>query len=693
MHGHKILPGSSKFVIEEVLNTWDAYDEDLHGEGTFVQWPLHSAVQPNDESHASKLSKWFDGDGIMTGNAQTFLELGLKRGKKKTRNPKLWKQAIAKEYRYQGYQRKMKPLKNCRKKCATNFTEEERQTCHDAFWSLGSATRQWDFLNSCLKFVPTKRHRPRKGGQKRPNNLQRYINEKEICKACFELTLDISEQMMKTVISKRNENGVVTRDNRGKFGVKTSFKDGVITHIKMFPVRDTHYCRKETNRRWLHEKMSIPKMYDLYQVYCKEKDINACSINYYRHIFNTQFNLSFFQLKKDQCQQCENFENEIKSKSKKRECFRKRDNFKEMDLPDLKEVETRKEESDEEEEEQHEGGGEAKECTIVRTEDEIVKDYIHHIKEVEITRKLKMQKKVNSAHSRGTLMCAHFDLQQVFDCPNTNVGEVYYKRLLSVYNFVVVDVTGEERNEEGHCFVWDERNGNRGTNEIGSALWKFCVEASQRGVTQIDFFCDNCGGQNRNTLIAALIHHIVQATKINQITITFLVKGHTENSADTVHSIIERNRSTAKIFLPYEWATVIRSAPTEKIDLNVHELTFKDFFDLKELSARYKNFRLDCYGEVALNWVKVSAIQVNKGSHMLKYKRWNSDDYSQLNMMQVGKGRRKDKVYTMTPMRPAYREELPIATAKYEDLMDLCNPQKQVIPRAYHHFYQNLKHQ
>ena len=52
-----------------------------------------------------------------------------------------------------------------------------------------------------------------------------------------------------------NQNNV---EERGK---KPSLKEEVIGHIKLFPVRDSHYCRSETNIRWLHEDLDIPKMY------------------------------------------------------------------------------------------------------------------------------------------------------------------------------------------------------------------------------------------------------------------------------------------------------------------------------------------------------------------------------------------------------------------------------------------------
>ena len=50
-----------------------------------------------------------------------------------------------------------------------------------------------------------------------------------------------------------------------------------------------------------------------------------------------------------------------------------------------------------------------------------------------------------------------------------------------------------------------------------------------------------------------------------------IVKGHTENEADTVHSTIERDKVKKKVFLPSEWPIVILNTPTEKFKMIVNE--------------------------------------------------------------------------------------------------------------------------
>ena len=82
-----------------------------------------------------------------------------------------------------------------------------------------------------------------------------------------------------------------------------------------------------------------------------------------------------------------------------------------------------------------------------------------------------------------------FDLQQVLDAPCSNVGDVFYKRCLSCYNFVVND------REKAHCYFWSEDQGNRGVNEITSNLIWFAETKDVEGITNIVAYCDGCGGQ------------------------------------------------------------------------------------------------------------------------------------------------------------------------------------------------------
>ena len=75
----------------------------------------------------------------------------------------------------------------------------------------------------------------------------------------------------------------------------------------------------------------------------------------------------------------------------------------------------------------------------------------------------------------------------------------------------------------------------------------------------------------------ATIDHIVQVTNLESITICYLEKGHTENAADDIHSLIERNKVSA-VYVPDDWPVLFQQIDT---NLNVHvsHLKFPDFLD------------------------------------------------------------------------------------------------------------------
>jgi hypothetical protein len=61
---------------------------------------------------------------------------------------------------------------------------------------------------------------------------------------------------------------------------------------------DSHYKRKDTNRKFLQQDLSITKMYDLYKAKCTAEEIITASSITYRRVFCNEFNFSFHKPKK-----------------------------------------------------------------------------------------------------------------------------------------------------------------------------------------------------------------------------------------------------------------------------------------------------------------------------------------------------------------------------------------------------------
>jgi len=79
--------------------------------------------------------------------------------------------------------------------------------------------------------------------------------------------------------------------------------------IMSFPTIEAHYCRRDSKRQYLEPGLSVTRMYELYYNGCKTKNENPVSIQGYRRLFNTEFNLGFHQPRKDHCDVCNSYKN------------------------------------------------------------------------------------------------------------------------------------------------------------------------------------------------------------------------------------------------------------------------------------------------------------------------------------------------------------------------------------------------
>ena len=92
-----------------------------------------------------------------------------------------------------------------------------------------------------------------------------------------------------------------------------------------------------------------------------------------------------------------------------------------------------------------------------------------------------------------------FDLQQSLQTPLLMVNVVYYKRQLWTFNLGIHCC----RTGVGHMHMWHEKEGSRGSQEIGSCVLAFLKEnpvSSKRLIA----YSDSCGGQNRNINVVCL---------------------------------------------------------------------------------------------------------------------------------------------------------------------------------------------
>lgn len=249
---------------------------------------------------------------------------------------------------------------------------------------------------------------------------------------------------------KRSDTGVMQLDKRGGRQQHLKAKDeavrsAIITHINRFPRVESHYCRQKTTRDYLHSDLSIKRMYDMFR---NEHEGNASSYQTYHAVFS-KLKLSFDHPKKDQCSLCLTYQ--------------------EGDVAKKRELEER---------------------------------YNIHIREKNAVRKIKEELKNNANVLHA---CAVFDLQQVLFLAISNNNKLFYRRRLACYNFITYDI----KSKECDCFCWYEGISKHGACQITSCLYKYLNRMDADGKENVSLFCDSCSGQNKNSIVAAMLLHVV----------------------------------------------------------------------------------------------------------------------------------------------------------------------------------------
>jgi len=154
--------------------------------------------------------------------------------------------------------------------------------------------------------------------------------------------------------------------------------------------------------------------------------------------------------------------------------------------------------------------------------------------------KKKMKKKVSIRHlpffypkDQLHFRSVTFDLQSVLQVPSSDASLMYYKRKLCCYNLTIYE---QAHPNDAYCYLWSKIDGTRGSNEIGTCLFKYLQELPE-SIEELSMFCDTCGGQNRNQNVTALLQHAVKTIDhLHIIEQKFLEKGHSYMECDSMHA-------------------------------------------------------------------------------------------------------------------------------------------------------------
>lgn len=553
-----------------------------------------------------------------------------------------------------GVQRDGKILKQpcpvtCRLKCFQKFDAQQRERIFNSFWRIGDHCRQWDYIVNHTEVGDTKYPSTTKLVSRRKKSIKYCLpliesnsdipNKVFVCKTMFLNTLSVGERTVQTALAKWSSGGgSVSPDRRG--GTRTividdEIKQDVLRHVKTFQPVESHYVRKDTTKIYLDSDLTFTKMFSLYNEWCITENITkkATTVRQYRDIINQNLNISFHKPKKDICNECHIYN-------------------------------TNKD---------------------TMTEEEKQKQELHMSNKIK-AREMKASDKKEALESGGKIVTACFDFQKILNCPHGNVGLFYYKRKLSIYNFTIFDLASQE----GFCYMWPESNGKHGACEVASCLSKFIETKVSQGAKEFRFWSDNCAGQNRNRIVFAFYTYAAKKYKIT-IVHRFLERGHTQNEADSVHALIERNAKNKLIYTPAQWFALVRWSKVKPPNYTVIEMSFTDFYNYKVLLDG-RNWAKNTKNQ-KISWTKIREVQVVSNEPYILNYRYSFEEDNVMNLL-TKKGyssRRKNHSLLDTEvLEQCYTDHLPITLAKFNDLLSLC--QGRIIPQEYHTFYQQLSH-
>ena len=205
----------------------------------------------------------------------------------------------------------------CVNKCNEVLPDEDRDLIFQNYWKLGDRQRQRDYIASHVHVK--QKQRQTNPDSKRKRTLHYYFTTRnqrvKVCKAVFLKTLGIGEKTVQYTVSQMLSTGQSAEDGRKNQppGIKKpdEVRNTIRAHISSFPAVESHYCRKNTTRKYLSKDLNIKTMYLLYQEMYQGDPSKQVKESYYRSVFNSpEFNhLSFHKPKKDLCCFCVSYDN------------------------------------------------------------------------------------------------------------------------------------------------------------------------------------------------------------------------------------------------------------------------------------------------------------------------------------------------------------------------------------------------
>lgn len=580
---------------------------------------------------------------------------GIDRPRKRQRKPENYPKNVAKHKRNSGlsYTTKKGATVNakvfrdidcqCKMKCHGLISVEERRSLHKQFWDIGDFGTQNAYLCGNVQHSDVVRLRARDGSRPPRTFMNQYFlsfknNTIHVCKKFFLDTFQISDGRLCRVLAKFRAGISPGNDQRGKKvnprRVPQQELNFVKEHIQSFPSYESHYTRAHNpNKKYLNESLDLRKMYDLYKQWCAERQVIPVKESFYRHVFNTKFNLSFHKPSKDTCKTCDVYKIRLSDPT--------------LSDGDRNKIET---------------------------------DHELHLRKAERAREsMKADKELAMNDPDIYVIC--IDLQKALPFPILSVSDAYYKRNMYVYNCGVHVLA----TEKGFFYVWDESKGSRGSQEIAACVLnhfhQFCMQKKH-----IIIYSDTATGQNRNIKIAlALMTFLQSQNHVQVIEQKFLISGHSYLPNDRDFGSVEQSSKGKTIFVPTDWYSIMASA-RRRNSFIITEMHHLDFFSTELLEKAITKRKKSSEGD-KVNWFKIQCIRYERAHQYIIFYKESLNDVEEFKTLDIAPSRAGRPNSLASIAQPLlYPDGRQVSALKKRDMHDLL----QFIPPVHHSFFTNI---
>jgi len=244
-----------------------------------------------------------------------------------------------------------------------------------------------------------------------------------------------------------------------------------------------------------------------------------------------------------------------------------------------------------------------------------------------------------------------------------------------------------------------------GSCEIASCLLKYLEIKSSEGYKEVNSFADRCGGQNCNRMILNMLSEALTKFKYNDISLNFLVSGHSQNENDNAHSVIETACRNRTIYTTNQWEISIQMAFKKNVCKVVRTFHF-EIINFKSLIAfpQYTSVLKDSVLEMVepdtqdkparkegkkVYWSKLMQVKFTheQPTKMFFKYEYDENEFHEIDYQDEVSDRQMKK--KQKDASKLYKESVGISAQKKDDLRVLCK--KRLIPEQHHRFFSSLK--